>query len=341
MAKGGFGPSKPTPLVVDAAKIPRYLQALHNWVLWRYQLKRQKDGSLKWTKLPFRPNGRCASHADVRTWSTFATVIEGYEEGTFDGIGLVTAGTGIAPRRRDKLVLIDLDKVRDVESGEIEPWAAEILEAAVKERAYIELSPSATGFHIIGEGPQGFAGRKANGLELYCSSRFFTISGGLAFKPRQRVPGKLDETIELASARLGVPKPTDRAVPKHGAPTVVGVRPYADSWTDEDILELAFTKHNGKKLRRLLEGDISDYDGDASDADMGAATMLAFWFWLDAAAIERVMRESKLARDKWDTKRGKLTYLQYTIRNALDGKEDYYGKVGRVVTNNSNVWARV
>lgn len=336
-----FGPPKPVPLAVNAAKIPRMLQCIRNWVDWKYQLKRQKDGTLKWTKVPFQPNGRCASHADVRTWSTFDTVLDAYQGGGFDGIGLVTAGAGIAPRRRDKLVLIDLDKVRDPLTGVIALWAAPILEAGIRERAYVELSPSGTGFHIIGEGPQGFMGGKANNCEMYCSLRFFTITGGLLFNPKQRTLGTLDQTIKLVSARLGIPKPTHKAPKLTRGPGVVGVRPYVDEWTDEDILEMAFTKHNGDKLRRVLNGDAGDYGGDASAADMAAATMLGFWFWLDAAAIERVMRASDLCRDKWDTKRGKVTYLQYTITRALEGKEDYYGRSGRKIENGNGQCTRI
>jgi len=328
-----FGPPKPLPLAVNADKIPMYLRRIPNWVLWKYQLKRQKDATLKWTKVPFQPNGRCASHADVRTWSSFEDVLDAYHAGGFDGIGLVTAGTSIAARRRDKLVLIDLDKVRDPKTGVIAPWAALILEAGIRERAYVELSPSATGFHIIGEGPQGFIGRKANACEMYCSLRFFTITGGLLLNPRQRTLGTLDQTIKLASARIGIPKPSDKTPPSKSGPVVVGVRPYVDEWSDDDILEIAFSKHNGEKLRRLLQGNASDYGGDASAADMAAATMLSFWFWLDATAIERVMRASDLARDKWDTKRGNLTYLQYTINRSLDGKEDYYGKPSATINN--------
>lgn len=336
-----FGPPKPVPLAVNAAKIPLMLRRIPNWVMWKYQLKRARDGALKWTKVPFQPSGECASADDVRTWSTFDVVLHAYQRGGFAGIGLVTAGSGIPPRRQDKLVLIDLDKVRDIETGAIEPWAAPILEAGIREGAYVEMSPSATGFHIIGEGPQGFVGKKANNVEMYCSLRFFTITSGLMFNPKQRTLGTLEQTIKLVSARLGIPKPTHKEPKLIRGPAVVGVRPYASSWTDEDVLAVAFTKHNGEKLRRLLNGDAGDYGGDASAADMAAATMLSFWFWLDAAAIERVMRASDLFRDKWDTKRGKVTYLQYTINRSLAGKEDYYGRPGRKIESGIGQCTRI
>ena len=270
---------------------------------------------------PSRPCSRCIDAADM-TASAWSRRVP-----------------AVAPRRRDKLVLIDLDKACSPASGAIEPWAQPILEAAIKERAFVELTPSGTGFHIIGEGPQGFAGRKAHNVELYCSQRFFTMTGKLLSGPGQHVLGTLDHTIKVVAARLGIPKPTDRPVPQHGA-AAVGVRPYLDTWTDQDILEVAFTKHNGDKLRRLLGGDTRDYAGQ-SEADMACATMLGFWFWLDGDAVERVMRASALCRDKWDTRRSKLTYLRFTINRALDGREDYYGKPCRVVTNNSNAWVRV
>ncbi len=321
-------PIRPRPLAVNKDKIPRALRQLRNWVLWRYVLKSQDDGTLKWTKIPFQPNRQAASSTDPRTWSTFDTVCAAHERGGCDGIGFVTSP-------RDPFVLIDLDKVRDPKTGAIVPWATKILEAALQERAYVELSPSATGFHVIAEGPQGFTGKKANDVEMYCSGRYFTITSGLRFDPKQRALCKLDKTIELVSARLGIPKPsnsTRRSSRKRG-PAIVGVRPYPDHWTDADILKLAFTNKNGDKLKRLLDGDTSDYRDNASDAEMAAVCMLSFWFWLNADAIERVMRNSQLERPKWDTKRPRnLDFLQYTIRRALDGKEDYYGKPCRLTS---------
>jgi putative DNA primase/helicase len=317
-------PSRPIPIVaIMPDKIPRVLRRLKQWVNWKYELQPQKNGPWKWSKVPHQPNGECASHGDADTWSAFEDVVAACKTGKFDGIGFVASS-------RDPFVMIDLDKVRDPKTNDIKPWAAEIINAALKDKAYVESSPSGTGFHIIGEGPQGFLGRKANDVEMYSSERFFTITHGLRFDPKQRKLGKLDLTIKLVSTRIGIPKPVHTTTKPPATGPIVGVRPYIDSWTDADILKLAFKKKNGDKLKRLLSGDISDYGNDASAADMGAATILGFWFWLDADAVARVMEDSELYRPKWDSKRGKITYLQYTINAALRDKTDYFGKPRRL-----------
>ena len=322
--------SRPKALAVNLQKIPHALRAFKNFVVWKYIPERDRSRATKWKKVPFQPNGAVASHSHPATWSTFDQVAKVYECGHFHGIGFVTAGKDIPKRHRDPFVMIDIDKVREPATNAIEPWAAQIINAAVAEKAYIELSPSGMGFHIIGKGPQGFVGQKANGCEIYCSQRYFTLTGGLKFNPRQRSLGTITKTIALVLKRIGMSKLPPQPKPgAHKKPSAVPRRPYVAHWTDRDILKVAFAASNGDKLRRLLAGDISAYataGEGASRAEMACVGLLAFWFWLDPVAIERVMRNSDLVRDKWDTMRGAETYLQRTIRLALIGKDNYYGK---------------
>ena len=63
------------------------LKALKNWVLAKAVLR---DGN--WTKPPYQPNGRAASHSDPKTWSTFEDVRKAYEHGGFIGVGFVLDG---------------------------------------------------------------------------------------------------------------------------------------------------------------------------------------------------------------------------------------------------------
>jgi putative DNA primase/helicase len=310
-------PPRPKALALKAEGIPAELRKLKQSVCWKYgERKDRKTGATKYTKIPIRPDGRPADSTNRRTWATFAECAKAYEEGRADGAGFVTAAA-------DPYTLIDLDHVIDRETGSIAPWAHEIIEAATEEGAYIELSPSGTGVHIFGKGPQKFDGRKANDAEMYCRGRFFTLSGWVL--PGTETPsiGRIKKTVELVRARLDMRKEQQQP-PKKPAPSVAGKRPYAENLTDRQILEqFAFPSANGARLKKLLDGDISDYPS-GSEADLACASDLAFWFWLDPVKIESVMRGSPLARDKWDENKNYLA--ERTIKKALAGKTDYYGK---------------
>jgi putative DNA primase/helicase len=160
-------PSRPVPPRPCLETIPAELRALPQWVMWKYVLNSAKD---KWTKVPYRTNGTAASATDPTTWTMFATVAEAYDPRRFDGIGFVTSET-------DPYLLIDLDSAVNTDTGEIAPWAAAIIAKAKAEGAYIETSPSGTGFHIIGRGEQLAKGLKRNKAEIYSSARFFTMTG--------------------------------------------------------------------------------------------------------------------------------------------------------------------
>jgi primase-polymerase (primpol)-like protein len=159
-------PSAPPPRVDG---IPAELQARAQWLVWVYSWDKNK-----WTKVPKTPHGRLASTTDPSTWSTFDEALRGYQRasnrhfGRLDGIGFVTCDA-------DPYVLIDMDHC--VDGKTVRPWARPIIAMAKKEGAYIERSPSLSGVHIIGKGPQGAPGAKRHDAELYCRDRFFTITG--------------------------------------------------------------------------------------------------------------------------------------------------------------------
>ena len=75
----------------------------------------------------------------------------------------------------DPFAGIDLDKCRDPESGEIEPWAQEILDRVPG--AYVEASPSGRGMHIIVKGKVRDGGMRKGKIEMYSCGRFFTVTG--------------------------------------------------------------------------------------------------------------------------------------------------------------------
>jgi len=114
------------------------------------------------------------------------------------------------------------------------------------------------------------------------------------------------------------------------APAVNGARPALD---DGDIVKRATGSKNGSKFSRLFyEGDIGEYDGDESRADLALCDMLAFWSG-DGSQVDRLFRRSALWRPKWDEKRGAHTYGQLTIGRALEAVTEVY-QPGRLSSDN-------
>jgi primase-polymerase (primpol)-like protein len=146
--------------------IPLQLARRPQWVCWRAELR---DG--KMTKVPYIAGSeRRASSTDLMTWRTFDEAVAAYEraEPPYDGIGFVFSSG-------DAYCGIDLDHCRDPETGDIAPWAQEIIDAV--QDAYIEASPSGSGVHVICEGTIRGGAVRSGDIEMYDRSRFFTITG--------------------------------------------------------------------------------------------------------------------------------------------------------------------
>src|SRR5829696_9214011 len=120
------------PIIED---IPEQLSERPQWVRWCCELREGKP-----TKVPYVPGtARRASSTDLMTWATFSEARAAYEAGkpmAFKGLGFVFCSA-------DPFVGIDLDDCRDPNSGEISPWAQEIVNSV--QEGYAEISPSGHG----------------------------------------------------------------------------------------------------------------------------------------------------------------------------------------------------
>lgn len=158
-------PERPRALSVQAGNIPDMLKQQHAWVCWRYVW----DGT-KWRKVPFQPDRRPASSTDPATWSSFDVVMSAYGRGKFDGIGFALDGrpddTGLV------LAGVDLDDVTD--SPERMEWARQIV---AEFGSYTEWSPSGEGLRIFGFAKPLPRGINRDGIELYTSGRYLTVTG--------------------------------------------------------------------------------------------------------------------------------------------------------------------
>ncbi len=147
-------------LTVRPDSIPAELRVRPQWVLWRLEERGGKP-----TKVPYNPGtGRRTSTTDLMTWGLFEEALEELER--YDGIGFVFCSG-------DPYVGVDLDGCVDPETGEIAPWATQIIDGL---DSYTELSPSGTGVHIIARGKFSANGRRGP-VEMYSRERFFTVTG--------------------------------------------------------------------------------------------------------------------------------------------------------------------
>ena len=182
------------------------------WVVWRLI---KKKGSNKPTKVPYqaRKPSLTAATDDPSTWGDAATAIKAAADGNFSGIGFCLLDSGI--------VAFDIDHCRDPKTGEIDPYALELIK---RSNTYCEITPSGTGLRIIGIG----AGEKVhkrqqvpngNGVtvETYRScERYITVTGDVL----PNSPSTLADIDSLADAvveELGAEKNSGRKKPDGAA----------------------------------------------------------------------------------------------------------------------------
>lgn len=281
--------------------IPGELKTLRQWVCYRIE---ERNGIP--TKIPYRTDRAGRGNAktnDPATWHTFEEVIEAAAKpaNRFDGIGFVLC-------QADPYVFIDLDHV--VTEQQIEPWAREVVEQI---GSYAEFSQSGSGIHIIARAAKpGPRCRTASHpkFEIYADRRLVVFTGKLIAGVAPGIRQAEEAVVTIYRSIFG--EDTDNDVPPKE--TVRNARP--NGMSDPVLIRQALSASNGEKFLRLWNGDIGDYNGDRSSADMALCCMLAYWTDKDPVRMDRLFRESGLMRPKWDERHGTQTYGQMTVQRA-------------------------
>ena len=89
---------------------------------------------------------------------------------------------------------------------------------------------------------------------------------------------------------------------------------------DAKLLKLIRNGRQGAEFDRLWAGDTSRHGGDQSAADSALLRILAFWTGKDAAAMDRLFRQSGLYRQKWE----RQDYRERYIEDAIDYTPNVY-----------------
>jgi hypothetical protein len=299
---------KPRSLSPQFNNIPDELKALDQWVLWRWEQRKDKKGVLKWTKPPYRPDGKKAESDDPTTWSTFNQVRAALTNGgNFSGIGSVISET-------DSFVGLDCDHCLDAQLQIIDPlvaWIVELLDT------YTEVSPSRDGLKlwVLAKKPGKRCSVQASfgEIALYDKERFFTITGevwppGSDPKPIAHRQAELETIYQTLFPK----KATGKKQPVQTSPLKLD---------DAQLLDLARKAKDGGKFVALYDhGEIEAYGNDDSRADAALCSLLAFWTGRDAARMDSLFRRSTLMRDKWY----RDDYRERTIEYAIGQCDEIY-----------------
>jgi putative DNA primase/helicase len=243
---GQAKPPKPSALRVIPDAIPPDLKALPQWVVWRYYW--QKD---KWDKpLLQSHSGNLASHSSEKTWSAYQAALDAYRfhEAHLDGIGFVF-------KKANGFVGIDLDDCRNPQTGAIEPWAQAIID---RFNTYTEISPSATGLHLICKGTLPGHGLKTLTVEMYDTTRYFCITGNVLPGTPATIESPPQEMI--TTLYQGLRQTQAGGKPRAKPPTNgAGPNPILD---DDLIIQKALGAKNAEKFAWLWAGDLERWAAD-------------------------------------------------------------------------------
>lgn len=287
---------------------PKELTELNHWVCWRIE---QPDSGRKPTKVPYNPHtGKKASTVNSASWGSLADAENAEELFMYSGIGFVfSEDIGI--------VGVDVDHCRNSETGALSDTAVSIIE---KIATYTEISPSGEGLHMFFKGtmPKGGNKNTKTGVEMYCTARYFTMTG-------QKLDGGTDVIAEdngilqwISDTYIKPKKQSSKPKRRKSAAR--------SPLSDEDVIIKATTAGNADAFAALWSGNWQGEYPSQSEADMALCCKLAFWTGKNAEQTDRLFRQSGLMREKWDVKHHSngATYGEETTAKAMEAVDETY-----------------
>ena len=158
--------------LVEKNNIPSELKEKNQWVTWQAG---DIDANGKFAKYPIHPskNYKVAAHNPSNQIS-FIEAIRATSNQHVSGIGFVLNGETFSANKDGEilyLIGIDIDHKAGLSTGELKAiWDG-------LDKPYVEVSPSKSGIRMFCLSKRLLANRNQNGLEIYSSGRFLTITG--------------------------------------------------------------------------------------------------------------------------------------------------------------------
>jgi len=306
-AEGESGPSgqpqRPGLVAPRPEEVPASLRAIDRWVVWEAVWRHDPGEAAggKWSKMPYSAaTGAHASPADPATWSSFENAVAALDaaQGRYAGLGLVLS-------HLDRVAVVDLDDAL-TEDGTL---LSEFAPVAHRLDAYAEETPSGRGLRLFLEAHLPPGGRRRGPFGFYEADRIVCVTGARMPGASREVPGRQGEVEEFHAELFPSPPPR---------PAGAGATPPG---TDAALLELAMGGASGTRLRALYHGDFSAGGMDRNGADLALCSLLGFYTGDDPARLDRLFRNSRLFRRKWDEPHYSdgRTYGQAVVQKALEG----------------------
>lgn len=196
--------------------VPLELRERQQWLVWRLEPNPKKPEQ-KPLKVPYWANGKKRNGVQGGVKDRAALVTLDAALAVIAAPGSTYTGVGFAFLPGDGLIGVDIDKCIDLETGEISAMAMGVVTAC---KSYTEYSPSGTGFHIIVAGETETFKSNKIGLEVFCSSQYFTFtSRHFAGAPAEVMP--ISETV-LNRLRATVKGARPQHAPIQDAPAPPG-----------------------------------------------------------------------------------------------------------------------
>ena len=257
--------------------IPEELKSVKQWVCW--------SGD----KLPKNPyTGNNAKSNDSTTWSDFDTAVKAVSKYGFNGVGFMFAPPYFG---------VDLDHCVDKQD-----FVDEFVESL---QSYTEYSTSGNGIHIICKGVLPEGARRRGNVEMYSDRRYFIMTGKI-YNPEYNKVVDCTEKIKILHSKY-LYSETPQVAPK---------KVEIIEMSDFEVLDKARNCKTGSLFQLLYSGNWEGLYPSQSEADLAFCNHLAFWTQRNEEQMDRIFRSSGLYREKWDKKRGSLTYGQVTIQKA-------------------------
>lgn len=157
----------------DFDAIPQELRQRPQWLVWRFE-PNPKFPEKKPLKVPYYAGGgkRYGVQGDEKDRKRLVTLDRALA--VLTRTDSAYTGIGFAFLPGDGLIGVDIDKCIDLETGEVSDLAMQTIAGC---DSYTEYSPSGTGVHIIVTGATTTFKSNDIGLEVFCSSQFFTFTG--------------------------------------------------------------------------------------------------------------------------------------------------------------------
>jgi hypothetical protein len=284
----------------DFDRMPPELKTLRNWVLWAAVWN-----GTKWTKRPIQNSGYGASTTNPKHWSSFDNAKQAYERAVAQGfmelrekgrpVQVPVGGVGFVfdgQPDADGLVFagIDFDKV--ISGREI----ASLAEERIKRLgSYTERSVSGGGFHVIVKAAALASGITHDGVEMYTSGRYFTVTGRAP--ENARIVAAPEPFASLANELQSLAANSDTCAP--GTASANGQRGANFTAADRERLRKLFGDPDGS-LSDGIETDVYEIRSAVSAIPPTAISTEADWMKFARALAHEAAVYKKQSEELWE-----------------------------------------